>query len=233
MASYVTCHRPCLRDFILTDKLGSGTYATVYKAYRKASYCCLITINCNDRQCRWTPVPAEWTESTIAVYCLEQRWSQKFYAICFCSALRTHCCCNVIFVKCCHSNDVARWVDICMQSCTAREVVAIKCIRKSSLNRVSSENLLTEIELLKTLQHEHIVGLKDFQVRTEGVLWCWKHKESGQLMYEQLSVKGHLKRRDNDMRGWVAFSPFKELPLPSGYDLMMYFVTWTISNEER
>ena len=46
-----------------------------------------------------------------------------------------------------------------------REVVAIKCVTKASLNRVSTENLLTEIELLKTLRHEHIVELKDFQVR--------------------------------------------------------------------
>lgn len=82
MASAVS-HRPHLPDFILTDKLGSGTYATVYKAYRK--------------------------------------------------------------------------------SCTVREVVAIKCVTKASLNRVSSENLLTEIELLKTLRHDHIVELKDFQ----------------------------------------------------------------------
>jgi len=54
---------------------------------------------------------------------------------------------------------------VCLQSCTAREVVAIKCVTKASLNRVSSENLLTEIELLKTLRHDHIVELKDFQVR--------------------------------------------------------------------
>ena len=52
-----------------------------------------------------------------------------------------------------------------VQSCTAREVVAIKCVMKASLNRVSTDNLLTEIELLKTLRHEHIVELKDFQVR--------------------------------------------------------------------
>jgi len=45
-----------------------------------------------------------------------------------------------------------------------REVVAIKCVTKASLNRVSTENLLTEIELLKTLRHENIVELKDFQV---------------------------------------------------------------------
>ena len=45
-----------------------------------------------------------------------------------------------------------------------REVVAIKCVKKAGLNKVSTENLLTEIELLKTLKHEHIVQLKDFQV---------------------------------------------------------------------
>lgn len=44
-----------------------------------------------------------------------------------------------------------------------RETVAIKCVLKSSLNRVSTENLLTEIELLKLLRHEHIVELKDFE----------------------------------------------------------------------
>lgn len=72
---------PHLKNYIFTDKIGSGTYATVYKAYRKSGQ---------------------------------------------------------------------------------REVVAVKCVSKASLNNVSKENLLTEIELLKTLQHEHIVQLKDF-----------------------------------------------------------------------
>ena len=45
-----------------------------------------------------------------------------------------------------------------------REVVAVKCVAKSSLNKESTENLLTEIELLKNLHHEHIVQLNDFQV---------------------------------------------------------------------
>lgn len=45
-----------------------------------------------------------------------------------------------------------------------REVVAIKCILKSTLNKASTENLLTEIELLKNLKHQHIVALKDFLV---------------------------------------------------------------------
>lgn len=45
-----------------------------------------------------------------------------------------------------------------------REVVAVKCVSKRSLNRASVENLLTEIEILKTIRHPHIVELKDFQV---------------------------------------------------------------------
>lgn len=44
-----------------------------------------------------------------------------------------------------------------------REIVAVKCVLKKSLNKISTENLLTEIELLKTLKHEHIVQLKDFE----------------------------------------------------------------------
>ncbi|XP_067829633.1 serine/threonine-protein kinase ULK3 [Heptranchias perlo] len=76
------CSPPKLEDFILTERLGSGTYATVYKAYRKVN---------------------------------------------------------------------------------SREVVAIKCVSKKTLNKASVENLLTEIEILKTVRHPHIVQLKDFQ----------------------------------------------------------------------
>lgn len=43
-------------------------------------------------------------------------------------------------------------------------MVAIKCIQKSSLSKTATENLLTEIELLKKLDHEHVVKLKDFEV---------------------------------------------------------------------
>ena len=45
-----------------------------------------------------------------------------------------------------------------------RDVAAIKCIKKHSLSKSATENLLTEIELLKKLDHEHIVKLKDFEV---------------------------------------------------------------------
>lgn len=46
----------------------------------------------------------------------------------------------------------------------SREVVAVKVVGKKTLNRTSTENLLTEIEILKTMRHPHIVQLKDFQV---------------------------------------------------------------------
>nr|XP_022328897.1 serine/threonine-protein kinase ULK3-like isoform X1 [Crassostrea virginica] len=72
---------PKLSGYVFTEKLGSGTYAIVYKAYRKSG---------------------------------------------------------------------------------SRQVVAIKCVLKSSLNKASTENLLTEIELLKKLNHENIVRLEDF-----------------------------------------------------------------------
>ncbi|XP_041370529.1 serine/threonine-protein kinase ULK3-like [Gigantopelta aegis] len=72
---------PKLKEYIFTDKLGSGTYATVYKAYKKTG---------------------------------------------------------------------------------KRDVVAIKCVLKTSLNKPATENLLTEIELLKKLKHDNIVELKDF-----------------------------------------------------------------------
>ncbi|XP_022097435.1 serine/threonine-protein kinase ULK3-like [Acanthaster planci] len=74
--------QPKLNGFIFTEKLGSGSYATVYKAYRKGQQ---------------------------------------------------------------------------------REVVAVKCVLKSSLSKNSVENLLTEIEILKHIKHEHIVELRDFQ----------------------------------------------------------------------
>lgn len=101
---------PKLKDFILTEKLGSGTYATVYKAFRKASdYRSLIT---------------------SCVY----RWSAWF-----------------------------DWQLVWLQT-DSREAVAVKVVSKKSLNKTSMENLLTEIEILKTVRHPHIVQLKDFQV---------------------------------------------------------------------
>uniref|UniRef100_A0A8C3F5M3 non-specific serine/threonine protein kinase n=1 Tax=Chrysemys picta bellii TaxID=8478 RepID=A0A8C3F5M3_CHRPI len=93
---------PRLDEFILTERLGSGTYATVYKAYRKKN---------------------------------------------------------------------------------AREVVAIKCVNKRSLNRASVENLLTEIEILKTIRHPHIVELKDFQWDSDNIYLIMEFCAGGDLSH--------------------------------------------------
>lgn len=44
-------------------------------------------------------------------------------------------------------------------------IVAIKCIERSRLTKVSTENLFTEIKVMRELNHEHIVRLEDFEVR--------------------------------------------------------------------
>ncbi|XP_064373677.1 serine/threonine-protein kinase ULK3 isoform X3 [Dromaius novaehollandiae] len=93
---------PRLDEFILTERLGTGTYATVYKAYRKKD---------------------------------------------------------------------------------AREVVAVKCVSKRSLNRASVENLLTEIEILKTIRHPHIVELKDFQWDSDHIYLIMEFCAGGDLSH--------------------------------------------------
>ncbi|XP_047594482.1 serine/threonine-protein kinase ULK3 isoform X5 [Lutra lutra] len=91
---------PRLDGFILTERLGSGTYATVYKAYAKKD---------------------------------------------------------------------------------TREVVAIKCVAKKSLNKASVENLLTEIEILKGIRHPHIVHLKDFQWDSDNIYLIMEFCAGGDL----------------------------------------------------
>ncbi|XP_010331076.2 serine/threonine-protein kinase ULK3 isoform X4 [Saimiri boliviensis] len=90
---------PRLDGFILTERLGSGKYATVYKAYAKDT----------------------------------------------------------------------------------REVVAIKCVAKKSLNKASVENLLTEIEILKGIRHPHIVQLKDFQWDSDNIYLIMEFCAGGDL----------------------------------------------------
>uniref|UniRef100_A0A2K5I711 Serine/threonine-protein kinase ULK3 n=1 Tax=Colobus angolensis palliatus TaxID=336983 RepID=A0A2K5I711_COLAP len=91
---------PRLDGFILTERLGSGKYATVYKAYAKKD---------------------------------------------------------------------------------TREVVAIKCVAKKSLNKASVENLLTEIEILKGIRHPHIVQLKDFQWDSDNIYLIMEFCAGGDL----------------------------------------------------
>ncbi|XP_008552813.1 serine/threonine-protein kinase ULK3 [Microplitis demolitor] len=45
---------------------------------------------------------------------------------------------------------------------SSRDVVAIKCVDSSTLSKSAIDNLITEINLLKVLKHEHIVEMKDF-----------------------------------------------------------------------
>lgn len=45
----------------------------------------------------------------------------------------------------------------------ADKIVAIKCILRSRLNKVSTDNLFTEIKVMKELNHDHIVKLEDFE----------------------------------------------------------------------
>ncbi|KAG8175537.1 hypothetical protein JTE90_016685 [Oedothorax gibbosus] len=91
---------PSLPDFIFTEKLGKGSYATVYKAYRKGD---------------------------------------------------------------------------------TREVVAIKCVQKSSLTKSSVENLITEISILKKVKHENIVELKDFQWDNSHIYLILEYCSGGDL----------------------------------------------------
>ncbi|KAJ7365865.1 Serine/threonine-protein kinase ulk3 [Desmophyllum pertusum] len=91
---------PRLEHYVMTEKLGQGTYATVYKAFKKGD---------------------------------------------------------------------------------TRDVVAIKCIQKSSLSKTATENLLTEIELLKTLDHEHIVKLKDFEWDDQYIFLIMEYCSGGDL----------------------------------------------------
>ncbi|NXP05537.1 ULK3 kinase, partial [Thinocorus orbignyianus] len=62
-----------------------------------------------------------------------------------------------------------------------REVVAIKCVSKKSLNRASVENLLTEIEILKAIRHPHIVELKDFQWDSDHIYLIMEFCAGGDL----------------------------------------------------
>uniref|UniRef100_A0A8C0MT10 Serine/threonine-protein kinase ULK3 n=1 Tax=Canis lupus familiaris TaxID=9615 RepID=A0A8C0MT10_CANLF len=62
-----------------------------------------------------------------------------------------------------------------------REVVAIKCVAKKSLNKASVENLLTEIEILKGIRHPHIVQLRDFQWDSDHIYLIMEFCAGGDL----------------------------------------------------
>ncbi|XP_054720219.1 serine/threonine-protein kinase ULK3-like [Uloborus diversus] len=93
---------PTLPDYIFTERLGKGSYATVYKAYQKGN---------------------------------------------------------------------------------TRDVVAVKCVQKSSLTKSSVENLLTEISILKKIKHNHIVELKDFQWDDKCIYLILEYCSGGDLSH--------------------------------------------------
>ncbi|XP_063371718.1 serine/threonine-protein kinase ULK3-like [Cydia amplana] len=43
-----------------------------------------------------------------------------------------------------------------------RAIVAVKCVEKSRVRGAAADNLITEIRLLKTLSHPHIVAMREF-----------------------------------------------------------------------
>lgn len=63
----------------------------------------------------------------------------------------------------------------------ARRVVAIKCIAKSSLTKSATENLLTEIAILKRIKNEHIVELIDFQWNQQYIYLIMEYCSGGDL----------------------------------------------------
>uniref|UniRef100_A0A8C5XP82 Serine/threonine-protein kinase ULK3 n=1 Tax=Microcebus murinus TaxID=30608 RepID=A0A8C5XP82_MICMU len=69
----------------------------------------------------------------------------------------------------------------CWRGKDTREVVAIKCVAKKSLNKASVENLLTEIEILKGIRHPHIVQLKDFQWDSDNIYLIMEFCAGGDL----------------------------------------------------
>lgn len=156
---------PRLDGFILTERLGSGTYATVYKAYRKVGLGPLRGVPLQPAPKPAPPSPFHSPPIPIAPiwHLLPPAWglslpSQGFLPPGTPPGRLGKAPAGWLF----------GWGGGCRAGSPwqrdTREVVAIKCVSKKSLNRASVENLLTEIEILKTIRHPHIVELKDFQV---------------------------------------------------------------------
>lgn len=61
------------------------------------------------------------------------------------------------------------------------KVVAIKCIERCRLNKVSTENLFTEIRVMKELNHEHIVKLQDFEWDEKYIFLIMEYCSGGDL----------------------------------------------------
>jgi len=62
-----------------------------------------------------------------------------------------------------------------------REVVAVKCVLKSTLSKQSIDNLLTEISILKKVKHTFIVELNDFQWDENYIYLIFEYCAGGEL----------------------------------------------------
>jgi serine/threonine-protein kinase ULK/ATG1 len=62
-----------------------------------------------------------------------------------------------------------------------KQVVAVKCIRRSCLTSSSMANLLTEIKVMKQLQHEHIVKLEEFEWDSNYIFLIMEYCNGGDL----------------------------------------------------
>ncbi|OQV11427.1 putative Serine/threonine-protein kinase ULK3 [Hypsibius exemplaris] len=97
--SSTTTERPLISDFVIQEKLGTGSYAVVYKAFWK----------------------------------------------------------------------------------TKGETVAIKRIQKSKLTPASIDNILLEIEILKTIKHDFIIDMKDFTWDSDNIYLILEYASDGDL----------------------------------------------------
>lgn len=180
MASTSGFAPPKLADFILTERLGSGTYATVYKAYRKVSlWWVRRNITCYNIHVQGLPsseVPCTLLDFACRTWCFNECERYEPLLSAFCSPNFVWASNGPHWVysqsRWCYKFSLLLWwkVKVQIQFLTVtlqgdtREVVAVKVVGKKTLNKSSTENLLTEIEILKTMRHPHIVQLKDFQV---------------------------------------------------------------------
>ena len=63
------------------------------------------------------------------------------------------------------------------------EVVAIKAVLRSSLSASAVDSLITEIQLLKKLKHDHIVQLKDFLCDSHYIYILMEYCSGGDLSH--------------------------------------------------
>lgn len=71
-----------------------------------------------------------------------------------------------------------------------RDVVAIKCVLKSRLSKTALDNLVSEIAILKELQHEHIVEMKNFMWDDKYIYIIMEYCSGGDLSH---LVKSHVR----------------------------------------